>query len=74
MPYTYSDLNRDVATYQRKEPKIVSAELMSLSLGKLPIPMLTITENVDSYMAYTEELRLHRQVPQYIRRQLKDLY
>ena len=42
--------------------------MMALSLGKLPIPMLTITENVETYMEYTEELRLHKQIPLYIRK------
>ena len=48
--------------------------MLTLSLGKLPIPFMTITENVETYLEYPEELRLFTQVPHYIRKALRSLY
>jgi len=48
-------------------------ELLALSLGKLPIPMLTVTEDVNSYMSYVEELRLYKQAPRFIQKRLREL-
>lgn len=49
-------------------------ELMALSLGKLPVPMMTVTEDVETYLDYPEELRLFCQVPPICKKQLRALY
>lgn len=49
-------------------------ELLALSLGKLPIPMMTVTEDVETYMEYPEELRLFHQMPPVVKKQLRQLY
>ena len=49
-------------------------EMLGLTLGKLPIPFLTVTENVESCLDYAEELRLFNRVPHYIRKGLRALY
>jgi hypothetical protein len=32
--------------------------LLCLSLAKVPVPLLTITENVETYLDYYEDMRL----------------
>lgn len=49
-------------------------DMLALSLGKLPIPVMTVTENVDTFLDYPEELRLFTKVPHYIRKGLRSLY
>jgi hypothetical protein len=46
-------------------------ELLALSLGKLPIPLITITEDVESYMSYAEEQRLYNKMPHHIKKRLR---
>ena len=48
-------------------------DMLALSLCKLPIPMMTITEKIDSYMQYTEELRIFSKSPRNIRKRIHDL-
>lgn len=75
MPYTYTDMNKQLISLRDDEEckDFLRLELLAMSLGNLPIPMLTITENVDSYMHYAEELRLFNKVPPYIRKRLRNL-
>lgn len=48
-------------------------EMLGLSLGRLPIPMMTITEDVETYIKYSEELQLFNKMPPFIRKRLRIL-
>jgi hypothetical protein len=37
--------------------------ILCLSLARNPLPLITITENVGTYLDYYEEIRLQTQVP-----------
>jgi hypothetical protein len=41
-----------------KDENILKSNILCYSLAKIPVPLLTITENVDTYLDYYEELRL----------------
>lgn len=75
-PYTYTDMNRQLKTYVNDSSKasFLRLEMMAQTLGKLPVPMLTITENVKTFLEYPEELRLYNKMPTSIRKQLRLLY
>jgi uncharacterized protein YpmS len=62
-------MNQDLVKYRGESfEKFIRLEILALSLGKLPIPMLTITDNVETYMEYPEDLRLNNKIPQYIKK------
>jgi hypothetical protein len=41
-----------------KHKSFLKFNLLCLSLAKVPVPLLTITENVDTYLDYYEDMRL----------------
>jgi hypothetical protein len=75
VPYTYTDLNRQlVGMRDNAEFKsFLRLELLGLSLSRLPVPMMTITEGVGSYMEFHEELRLFNTVPPLVRKRMRQL-
>ena len=73
-PYTYTDMNKNLSELREKHEGTLRMEILALSLGRLQIPMMTISENVDTYMDYAEEMRLYNKMPTSIRRQLRMLY
>ena len=48
--------------------------ILSFTLGKNPIPLLTITENVETYLDYYEELRLIHQIPNIVKKAFRQKY
>lgn len=44
------------------------------SLGRIPTPLLTITENVESYLDYYEELRLQNHIPNILKKSFRNKY
>lgn len=60
VPYTYTDLQNTVKEMTQRENSdlILRAEILSNTLSGLPVPLLTITENVKSYITYEEQLIL----------------
>lgn len=54
VPYTYSGMNANLKEFCDLNPSKVRAEVLAVSLGGLPVPLLTITEDVGSYLKYSE--------------------
>ena len=60
IPYTFTDMNKDLLELKNESfSKFIRIEVLTLSLGKLPVPVITITDNVQTYFDYAEELLLH---------------
>lgn len=60
IPYTYSQIQKKLVSLrddERHKPYL-KINLLCLSLAKIPVSLLTITENVDTYLDYYEDLRL----------------
>ena len=53
---------------------ILKVNLLCFSLGKIPVPLLTITENVSTYLDYYEELRLMNHIPNIVKKQYRQKY
>lgn len=53
---------------------IIKKNLLCVSLGRIPCPLLTITEKVESYLDYYEELRLMHHIPNVVRRAFREKY
>ena len=76
IPYTFSDMNKKLA-HLRDSPScqsILRLDLLGLSLAKLPVPILTITEQIDSYLSYADEVRLIGKIPASIRKKWREMY
>jgi hypothetical protein len=43
-------------------------------LAKIPTPLITITENVSSYLDYYEELKLMNQIPSIVKKAYRQKY
>jgi hypothetical protein len=43
-------------------------EILCPTLAKIKVPLITITENVTSYLDYYEELRLLEKIPSIVRK------
>ena len=48
--------------------------ILSLTLARNPSPLITITENVSTYLDYYEELRLLYQVPNIVKKAYRQKY
>ena len=49
---------------QKEEHKsILKFNLLCQSLAKNPVPLMTITDNVETYLDYYEELRILNHIP-----------
>jgi hypothetical protein len=51
-------MNRKLKTQLAENPSIMRSELLCNTLGNMPVPLLTLTENVESYLRYEEQLAL----------------
>ena len=73
VPYTYSDMQNMVKGHlDRPETQsYLRADILCNSLGGMPVPLLTITENVKTCMHYKEQLALQNDVPSLIRKAFK---
>ena len=76
LPYTYTEMNEQLSTLKENKDNssFLRVGMLGLTLGKLPIPLLTITDNVDTYFDYAEEVRLFNELPSYIKRSMRFLY
>lgn len=52
VPSTFTELQRGLLLMQN--PDIVRTEILCTSLAGLPVPLLTITENIKTYQTYSE--------------------
>ena len=60
IPSTYTDMQNTLKDI-RSEPKYKNYMKMNIlcqTLARVPVPLITITENVSSYLDYYEELKL----------------
>ena len=48
--------------------------ILCLTLARVPVPIITITENVATYLDYYEELRILQQIPSVIKKSLRTKY
>jgi hypothetical protein len=47
VPYTYTDLQRSLKSIRTVDnEQILKFEILCISLGGMPVPLLTITENI----------------------------
>ena len=61
----------------RKNPAYESymkMNIMCYSLGKNPVPLITITENISSYLDYYEEMRVMHQIPNIVKKAYRQKY
>lgn len=61
VPSTYTDMQKQLKGI-REDPKhqgYLKMNVLCNSLAKIPLPLITITENVGTYLDYYEELKLH---------------
>lgn len=59
---------------RREYQPFFRVEMLAMTLGRLPIPFVTITENINTYLEYTEELRIYNDLPTHLRKAIKSLY
>lgn len=71
VPYTYSDLNRFVKAQTHAD---LRAEVLCLSLAGRPVPLLTITDELASYLSYQEQLALQNSLPSLLKKQFRQKY
>lgn len=76
IPWTYTEMQEDLLKYTEKEEykSTLRMEMLCQSLAKAPLPLLTITENVETYMSYYEELRLQTQLGGIVKKQFRTKY
>ena len=60
MPYTYTKMQESLSEL-RNNPAydpFMKMNILCYTLGKAPVPVITITENIKTYLDYYEEMRL----------------
>ena len=48
--------------------------ILCSTISKINVPLITITENISSYIDYYEELRIIEKLPSFIKKQYKHKY
>jgi hypothetical protein len=48
--------------------------ILCYTLGKSPVPLITITENVNTYLDYYEEMRMMYLIPNIVKKQYRQKY
>lgn len=71
VPYTYTDMNTFIKNQEHKDLRL---EMLCLSLAHRPVPLLTITDNIESYITYDEQLAIQNIVPSTLKKQFKQKY
>lgn len=56
VPYTFTNLQTKLKEIvsDEKNNTIVKAELLAFTLSGMPVPLLTITDNINSYITYED--------------------
>jgi hypothetical protein len=70
VPYTYTRMQEHLAELRgaEKYQSILRMNILCYSLGKSPVPLLTITDNVGTYLDYYEEMRIMHQIPNVVKK------
>ena len=68
IPYTYSQMQNSVKALvdDKRNRNCLKVNLLCQSLARNPVPLLTITENVGTFLDYYEDLRLQHHLPNHI--------
>ena len=70
IPYTFSHMQEKLAE-QRKNPdyaNILKMNILCFSLGKSPVPLLSVTYNINTCLDYNEEMKLMHQIPNVVKK------
>jgi hypothetical protein len=70
VPYTYTDMQRNVKTILQGNEAFVRAEILCNTLAGMPVPLLTITDNLSSCLSYSDQLALI-DLPSMVKKQFK---
>lgn len=73
IPYTYTKMQETLAEVRNDErnSEILRMNILCYTLGKSPTPLLTITDNINTYLDYYEEMRLMHSVPNVVKKQFR---
>lgn len=64
MPYTYTDMQTNIKSMleEREKDKITRKEILCNTLSGNPVPLLTITQNVDTCLPHNEQQLLQTEL------------
>ena len=48
--------------------------ILCYTLGKSPVPLITVTENIETYLDYYEEMRLMHHIPNIVKKQFRQKF
>jgi hypothetical protein len=76
IPYTYTDMQEKLAEirFNPSYSDFLKMNIQCFSLGKNPVPLITITENISTYLDYYEEMRLMHQIPNIVKKAYRQKY
>ena len=76
VPYTYTDLQKQLKKLVDKPElsKILRHELLCTTINGVPCPLLTITEDVESYMSNEERFKLQHKLSSVLKKSFKQKY
>ena len=76
IPYTFTHMQERLAEVRNNEKHeaILRMNILCYTLGKSPVPLITITDNVDTYLDFYEEMRLMHQIPNVVKKQFRQKY
>ena len=63
VPYTYTDVQTNLAAIIEGKEEICRKEILTFSLGDLPVPLLTITEKIDTFLKLDDSMALQNDLP-----------
>lgn len=75
VPYDYTKMQKELKAIVEKEEyqSFLKMNLLCLTLAKNPVPMLTVTSEISSFLDYEQELLLKR-LPNPVRKQYRAMY
>jgi len=73
-PYSFSDLQRDLISVSEKSPGQSCLNILCKELSGSPVPMITITDNVETYLDYYDQCQLQKELPNVVRKQYHKKY
>lgn len=76
IPYTYTHMQENLLKLRQNEAhkEILKMNILCFTLSKTPVPLITITDKVDSTLEYYEEMRLMNKVPNIVKKQYRQKF
>ena len=76
VPSNYTQMQESLLELRNAEQHkdIMKMNILCLTLARNPSPLITITENVGTYLDYYEELRLLHQIPNIVKKAFRQKY